>query len=309
MFQLLSLPKLTKQGVFQTIYVKQILPTYPNSTISWIGSIQAWFLMFFGGLSGRLFDAGYVFPMLLTASILLVFSTFMVSISSQYYQFLLAQGFACGIALGTMFTPAVAAVSTWFLPPLFYNSRLIMNRFRRKRAMALGISAAGSSIGAIVYPIMIQKLNESIGFPWAVRVAAFVQIVTLSVSVLTVRRRIPASGKSPWIELSAFKEPPFTLFTFGVFFGFFGLYFPFYYLPQWVIKYLGTSEDFSIYMLATLNGASTFGRLLPNVSAKLPLREANFQSSWLITLAQSICSLHASSCREYSSFAGLQSRT
>ena len=46
--------------------------------------------------------------------------------------------------------------------------------FFKKRALAFGLMASGSSIGGIVLPIMIERLLPVYGFAWTMRLAAFV---------------------------------------------------------------------------------------------------------------------------------------
>lgn len=53
---------------------------------------------------------------------------------------------------------------------------------------------AGSAIGGIVFPIMLNKLlNSSIGFAWTVRIAAFVVLGCLAVANLLIRPRVKPS--------------------------------------------------------------------------------------------------------------------
>ena len=63
-----------------------------------------------------------------------VFGLMMMSLSADYYQFLLAQSICSGMAL---YHAATNAVSTWFL---------------KKRGKALGIIASGSSMGDLIVP-------------------------------------------------------------------------------------------------------------------------------------------------------------
>ena len=47
-------------GVFQTFYRQEYITNESSSNISWIGSIQAFFLIFGGVVSGPLYDMGYL---------------------------------------------------------------------------------------------------------------------------------------------------------------------------------------------------------------------------------------------------------
>src|SRR5271156_6319583 len=63
------------------------------------------------------------------------------------------------------FFPSVACLSHWF---------------RRKRALAMGIVYSGSSIGGVVWPILMSHLlnNPSIGFKWSLRIAGFINVLS-----------------------------------------------------------------------------------------------------------------------------------
>ena len=55
-------------------------------------------LIFLPGLVvGRLFDLGYFQSIFLGSSVLLVVATFLIAQCTQYWQFLLCQGFATGV--------------------------------------------------------------------------------------------------------------------------------------------------------------------------------------------------------------------
>lgn len=52
-----------------------------------------------------------------------------------------------------------------------------------------------------------------------------------------------------------------------MFFGFMGLYIPFYYVQNYAIEENITSVDTAFYFLSILNAASIFGRIIPNYIA------------------------------------------
>ena len=73
-------------GDFQHYYETDYLASYSSSTISWIGTVQGSLTLFGGALAGPIFDKGYFMLTLRTASVTLVFSWMMLSLSTQYYQ-------------------------------------------------------------------------------------------------------------------------------------------------------------------------------------------------------------------------------
>ena len=119
-------------GVYQTFYENNILSHESPSNISWIGSIQGFLLLVVGVATGPLFDAGYFRSLLFTGSFLVVFGMMMTSISTQYFEVMLAQAICVGIGCGCLFVPSVAIIPTYF---------------STKKALATGIAASGSSLG------------------------------------------------------------------------------------------------------------------------------------------------------------------
>ncbi|MCJ1289148.1 hypothetical protein MMC34_000680 [Xylographa carneopallida] len=236
-------------GVFQDYYQTTLLRQYSPSTVSWIVSLET-FMMFLGGpFMGKLYDNYGPKYLLLVGTFLHVFGLMMTSISTEYYQFILAQGICSPIGASAVFYPALSAVATWFF---------------HRRALAFGIMASGSSLGGVIFPILVQNLIPKIGFPWTMRVSAFLILGLLIIANLTVKSRLPPSPKP--FSLMAFvkplSEPTFALLTLGSFFIFFGIFIPFTFI-QLSGQSLGMSVQLSNYLLAVLNAASIFGRTLP----------------------------------------------
>lgn len=188
-------------GVFQTYYTTHL--DNPASQISWIGSVQISALFFIGTLSGRLTDAGYFRITFAAGTLLTCLGVFMTSLSTTFWQLLLSQGLCTGLGNGLMFTPSLAVVSTYF---------------KRRRALAFGITATGSATGGLIFPSMARQLLGKIGFAWTVRAMGLVQLVTLVMANLLLRPRIPPRQSGPWIDLASFKEKGYFFFAIGIFF-------------------------------------------------------------------------------------------
>jgi len=105
-----------------------------SSNISWIGSIQAFFLIFGGLITGPLYDMGYLRWITIAGSLLVVFGMMMTSIAANYWQLVLAQGIVVGLGNGCLFLPSISVLSTYF---------------RKKSALSQGIASAGSGLGMI----------------------------------------------------------------------------------------------------------------------------------------------------------------
>ena len=109
-----------------------------------------------------------------------VFGLMMASISTKYYQFLLSQGICSALGASMVFYPAFNCVTTWFF---------------KKRALAFGLAASGSSLGGVLFPIMVTRLVREVGFPWTMRICAFIILALLVVANLLIRSRIPPFPK------------------------------------------------------------------------------------------------------------------
>lgn len=127
-------------GAFQTYYQQVLLLNQSASDISWISTICAFILLFSGVVTGILFDYGYLRPLLLIGSVLEVFGLMMTSLSSEYYQMLLAQGICVGVGAGMLYVPSVAATAAGLQP------------FRRAKFM--GLIATGSGIGTYFFNLL-----------------------------------------------------------------------------------------------------------------------------------------------------------
>ncbi|KAL1970544.1 hypothetical protein VTN77DRAFT_4188 [Rasamsonia byssochlamydoides] len=239
-------------GDFQTYYEQAILSNMSASSIAWIGSIQSFLLMLIGVITGPLFDAGYFQLLLLSGSFLIPFGLMMTSLSTQYWQFMLAQGICIGLGAGLLFVPSVAILPQYF---------------RRKRGLANGIAASGSSIGGVIYPIMFRQLQQEVGFPWATRIIGFVSLGTCCISLAVLRMRFKPKEKRALLQLSAFKELQFVIFCIAIFLGFLGFYNYLIYVQPYAIQTGIVNDNLGFYLVPMLNAASTFGRVTPNLIA------------------------------------------
>lgn len=258
-------------GTFQSEYSTGILKNSSQSSIAWIGSLQAFLMLVVGVLSGRALDAGYFYTDILLGVFLEVFGMMskfpsliylqirkwelltptVTSICTEYWQIILAQGICVGIGAGMCFITSVAIVGTYF---------------STRRSTAIGLAATGSSIGGIIYPVVLKRLIDQIGLPWAVRVMAFIMLGTLMISVAVMKPRLPPRKSGSFINVETIRDPVFVLWLFAVFFIFIGLYIPFFYVEQYGIN-IGLSPDFSFYMLIIMNAGSVPGRVLTSMIA------------------------------------------
>jgi MFS family permease len=236
-------------GIFQEYYQTDLLKQYTPSSISWIVSLETFFMFLGGPIIGTLYDNYGPRWILLCGSFLHVFGLFMTSLSTEYYQILLSQGICSPLGSSMVFYSAMSSTVTWFY---------------KRRALALGLTASGSSLGGVIFPIMVQNLIPQVGFAWTMRISAFLILGCLIIANLTVRARIPPSPRPFNIMnfIHPLKERPFFLLTIGAFFIFMGLFLPLNFVTLSALS-LGMDANLASYLLSILNAASVFGRILP----------------------------------------------
>lgn len=205
-----------------------------------------------GSVTGPLFDAGYFRYLLLFGWFMLPFGLMMTSISTEFWHIMLAHGICVGMGSGSLFVPSVAILPQYF---------------KKRRGLANGLAASGSSIGGLVYPIMFHQLEMKIGFPWATRVLGFVAFGTLTISQILSRARILPEEKRALIQLSAFKELKYSVYCGLLFIAFCGFYNLLFFIQSYSIETHIMGPDLAFYLLSMLNAASTFGRIIPNFVA------------------------------------------
>ncbi|KAA8569948.1 hypothetical protein EYC84_002286 [Monilinia fructicola] len=212
-------------GVFQEYYAENMLAHKSASDISWLGSFNV-FCMFGGTLiAGYVNDKYGPQPLVYGGSIVMLFALFMTSLCQEYYQLFLAQGLLLGIGIAFAILPAFTTAA---------------QHFSKYRGLALGIVVSGSSLGGVIWPIALNKLLVEVGFGWAVRIVAFIELPLLIIGCLSVRPRIQKTGHTKAKpDFSCVRNPILIFLATGFFLG----------------------------VLCIVNSASLFGRILPGILA------------------------------------------
>lgn len=234
-------------GAYQSYYTTGLLRSYDASTISWIGTIQAFLLVFVGLLTGPIFDQGHLRPMVIIGGCMIVFAVMMLSLAQEYYQILLAQGICLGLGSGILFTPALAQVTV---------------SFNKHRPIALGCSMIGSGLGGIVYPIVFDQLEPRIGFAWATRVIGFIVFTTLTPAVAILAwKTSPKKPPRSLFDWPALRDLPFVIYGLATFLIFTAYWVPWFYIPLYGRFRVNASASFSFYLLSITNACSIISRL------------------------------------------------
>lgn len=106
-----------------------------SSALAWITTLQIFLLFMFGPAVGKLIDVYGCRKTLPPFSILAVFSVCMLSLCTKYWQVMLAQGVAFGLAAAGLSLPAMVTATQWF---------------STKKGLAVGIVSSGSSLGKTI---------------------------------------------------------------------------------------------------------------------------------------------------------------
>ncbi|KAL4873106.1 major facilitator superfamily domain-containing protein [Aspergillus spectabilis] len=120
------------------------------------------------------------------------------------------------------FTSGLAVMSSYFV---------------RNCAFAVGVGAAGSAVGGLIYPVVVDRLLyvEGVGYGWA--------IFTVP-CVFLFKPRLALRKTGPLVDWSALKEKPFVFFT---------------------LSWDQVGVSFTVNLIMVLNGVGVVGRILPGV--------------------------------------------
>lgn len=205
-----------------------------------------------------------------------IFAVMMTSLCEEFYQFFLAQGVLLGISMSLVTWPMLA---------------LVGQHIKRKRALAMGIVLAGSSLGGVIWPIAVDKLLKipDVGFPWTMRIVGFIMIPCLSFSCMAAkppmmpnatvedmdhRRGSSTDHAIPQTKdtirkteaIALLRKPEMQLLCGAMFTTYFGMFSPFFYTTSFAVD-KGFPSSFGFYTVSIVNGASFFGRILPGIVA------------------------------------------
>lgn len=177
--------------------------------------------------------------LLVSGTLIYVFGIMMVSLGSEYYHFFLSQSIVCPIGASAVTSASMSCLVTWF---------------HRRRATAFGIMMSGSSVGGIILPIMIPKLIDRVGFPWAMRAVGFMFLFLLTIACATVRSRLEVDRKPVDMReyVRGIREPTMMSTVFGLFLVFWGLFLPYNFVILQA-RAQGMDADLVIYLLPIMH--------------------------------------------------------
>lgn len=266
-----SMGLLNTMAVLEAWLTENELKDVPKSKAGWIFSCYAFFLYFSGAQVGPIFDAYHIKMLIVPGSVGIVASLIFLSFSTgaclslrvqcwtrllieilEFYQTLLSFGILGGISASLLFNPSLAAVGQWFY---------------KRRALATGVACTAGGLGGVAFPLIILELAPRIGFPWAIRIIAFICAAHLTVACFCLRKRLRPNNKSgASVDLKALKETHFAITTLGVFLIEFAVFIPYTYICSYAI-YAGMSHRNAYLLNAFVNAGAVPGRVLPGYVA------------------------------------------
>ncbi|PIL26826.1 MFS general substrate transporter [Ganoderma sinense ZZ0214-1] len=208
---------ITSWGTLQAYYEEELLQNKSSSEMqvapsvfvaghanlrcsAWIGFVQNAIGYAPGLLVGRLFDMGYRRFLVFASSVLFVACTFLTAECTQYWQFLLCQGFGIGITSGGGFFNV--------------GSMVLTHWFKKRLGLALAIAYGGMSMFGWIFPIIIKSLLQHAGFQWTMRILGFISLGLLVATNMTVAGRLPGTRDlGPLFNLSEFKKPVYSFYV------------------------------------------------------------------------------------------------
>ncbi|KAI0140715.1 MFS monocarboxylate transporter-like protein [Pestalotiopsis sp. NC0098] len=245
---------LSTYGTYQSYYETVLLTGRSTDQIVWIGTIEGVLLILGGVTTGPIYDRGHVRELLFCGTVITVLGVMMLSLASEYWQIMLAQGLCIGVGSGILYTPSISLVAATFGP--------------KHRGLAVCLATCGTAVGGVLYPVILDQLLPRVGFSWATRVLGFVTLAELILAMACIIPYIDkAKANGPQrvrslFDPTAFKDLDFVVMCLGVFFIWLAYWVPFFLIPTFAESALGASSSLAFYLLVIINAASIPGRLL-----------------------------------------------
>ncbi|KAM5529995.1 hypothetical protein V8D89_016340, partial [Ganoderma adspersum] len=237
---------ITSWGTWQAYYEENLLRAKSSSEIAWIGSVQRAMSYAPGLIVGRLFDWGYFRLPVFAASVLFVACMILTAECTQYWQFLLCQGFGIGTASAVFFNMGSMVLTHWF---------------KRRLGLAIAIAFCGTSTCGCIFPIVMKTLLRHTSFQWTMRILGFITLGLLTVTNLAAARRLPGTSRrelGPLVNIAEFKKPAYAFYVASLVINSLALNAAVTYITVSAVD-AGVGVGFSYDLVAIVNAVSTLG--------------------------------------------------
>ncbi|KAF5964639.1 monocarboxylate transporter 2 [Fusarium coicis] len=245
-------------GTVQTYLSMNQLHDYSEGEVGWISGLFLFLSLILNVQVGPMVDVhgpNIIGPV---GAVLYVAMFLLMAECRNYWHFMLCLGVFGSAGAAMTMVVAIAIVGKLFV---------------RKRGLAMGITLAGSSIGAVIFPIILRSTYPSLGWQWSMRIMAFISAGLLVPAILcfTTFNKIYKSStdgqpspKSPTLNFTAFQSPAFCFVTAGIFMFEFVIFSISGLLPS-ISTRVGFTAENGYTLLSIVGAASTFGRVIPGI--------------------------------------------
>ncbi|KAH7389608.1 major facilitator superfamily domain-containing protein [Phaeosphaeria sp. MPI-PUGE-AT-0046c] len=167
------------------------------------------------------------------------------SLSQTVTHLIVTQGVLYAIGGALCYSPAILFLDEWFV---------------QKKGLAFGMMWAGTGLGGVIVPLLLQYLLNAHGFRTALRVWAIVLFVAAAPLSIYLKPRLPVAQttRHRTFDLSFLLDRSFLLLQLGNILEGLGYFLPAIYLPTYA-KSLGASNSISALTLILINVAAVFG--------------------------------------------------
>ncbi|KPM38504.1 hypothetical protein AK830_g8071 [Neonectria ditissima] len=256
MFLVPSFGFMQSLGTVQTYLSLNQLSDYATGEVGWISSVYLFLSLVLGLLVGPYFDVQGP-PVLAPVGAAGVIATYLLMAECrEYWQFMLCLGVFGSFGAAVTMVVAVSTVGKLFV---------------RRRGFAMGIALAGSSVGSVIFPVMLRSTFPSLGWQWSLRLMAFIAaglMIPAVICFLAYPRLVPSTGyqqsKGSALNLGAFRNPAFNLVTAGMFMLEFVIFGIGALLPT-IATGAGFSPEDGFVLLAIIGSTSCIGRIVPGI--------------------------------------------
>jgi MFS family permease len=170
-------------GSYQAYYLTRF-PTTSQAIIMMIGSLQPCMIYASGTPAILLIHRLGAKTVIAISGLILVTSLMLIPECNSVWQLFLAQGVLYGFGSGLGVFVSYSVPQQWF---------------KRKRALAVGLAASGSSVGGLLWPVVFELIKDKKGFTWTNRAMGFIIIPLMIFASFAIKERHH--------EQDAFKHP------------------------------------------------------------------------------------------------------
>lgn len=253
-------------GVYLAYYLdNDIFPNAHDIDFALIGGFQFFMAMLMAPLVTITARNLGIHPPMFFGIILQTAAYILASFSKKIWQLYLTQGVLVGIGLGFTWLPSLPVLSQWF---------------EKKRSFANGITSAGSGIGGVIFSFATQRMIDSVGLGWSLRIIGLVSgFMNFLAAILLRSRNKIIKPTQHGFDLKLFRRYDVLLLLAWLFVGLFG-YIVILYSYTDFAHGIGLSKEKAAEMSGFLNLGTAIGRPLTGL---LSDRYGRIETSGVLT--------------------------